>query len=124
MTCLPTNCTQLQVQQYGIESTTDDPPFVTAQPSSLPPLPCTSPPDFSDDDGGGGDAENEHDSSGLIFSISTYQRRVKSESTYDKKLVRSDSPDGLIFAKKESQQQTPTGKMFCSFALHDVTVYE
>ena len=72
--------------QYGAESTTDE--LIQSPPASLPPLPSTSPPSYSDEDD---DEENGLD--GLRFSISTYNRRVERDSTYDKKLSRSDSPE-------------------------------
>lgn len=76
------------VNQYGMESTTDEP---LSPPSSIPPLPSTSPPSYSDSE----DDEAELNSAGLRFSISTYTRREvdRDQPTYDKKLSRPDSPD-------------------------------
>lgn len=80
-------------KQYGMESTTDD---VQSPPTSLPPLPSTSPPSFSDEEDGE-DETSRASPTDLHFSITTYKRRVKKDSTYDKKLSRSDSPDQPTF---------------------------
>lgn len=73
-----------EAKQYGIESTTDGPISVQVSKSNLPPVPSTLPPS---------DSEEDSTQSDLRFSIATYDRRVKKDSTYDKKL-QSGLPDG------------------------------
>lgn len=80
-----------QAQQYGIESTTDEPislPEISSSISlpSLPPIPNTLPPSDSEDD--------SIQSTDMRFSIATYNRRIIKDSSYEEKL-RSGSPDGL-----------------------------
>lgn len=78
-------------QQYGLESTTDELHSQSA-PSSMPPLPTSSPPPESDEDDHVHPANVSLDSD-MRFSITTYNRRIANDSTYDKKLSRSDSSD-------------------------------
>ena len=75
-----------------LESTTDEPLSLNSSaPASLPPLPSTSPPSYSDEE------ENEADSDSMRFSISTYRRRVKKDSLYDHKIaINSKSNPGTI----------------------------
>lgn len=74
-----------EAQQYGIESTTDEPLSLQSS-SSLPPVPSTLPPNDSDDD--------SFQQPEMRFSIATYNLRVSNDSSYEKKL-RANSPDGL-----------------------------
>ena len=70
-----------EAKQFGIESTTDE------QPLSLPPaVPSTLPPC---------DSEDSSLQSEMKFSIATYNIRTTEDSTYDKKLSRSNSPDEM-----------------------------
>jgi hypothetical protein len=75
-----------EAKPYGVESTTDEP--LSLEPTSLPPVPSTLPPCESDDDSIGGQPD-------MRFSIATYTVRVNKDSTYEKKLARSGSPEEL-----------------------------
>ncbi|XP_046445766.1 serine-rich adhesin for platelets-like isoform X3 [Daphnia pulex] len=74
-----------EAKPYGVESTTDEP--LSLEPTSLPPVPSTLPPCDSDDDSIG--------QPDMRFSIATYTVRVNKDSTYEKKLARSGSPEEL-----------------------------
>lgn len=85
-----------EAKPYGIESTTDEP--LSLEPSSLPPVPSTLPPCDSDDD--------SLTTPDMRFSIATYTVRVNKDSTYEKKLARSSSPDQL------TKETIKPGKLF------------
>ena len=87
-----------EAKPYGAESTTDEP--LSLEPTSLPPVPSTLPPCDSDDD-----SISQPD---MRFSIATYTVRVTKDSTYEKKLTRSDSPEELTIVPIEPV----VGKLF------------
>ena len=99
--CLETSSTDEAVKEPPVvmvlkdaqlESTTDEPLSLNSSaPASLPPLPSTSPPSYSDEE------ENEADSDSMRFSISTYRRRAEEDSHYDHKMAtNSNSNAGTI----------------------------
>ena len=85
-----------EAKPYGVESTTDEP--LSLELSSLPPVPSTLPPCDSDDD--------SLTTPDMRFSIATYTVRVNKDSTYEKKLARSSSPDQL------TKEMIKPGKLF------------
>jgi len=87
--------TDPEAKPYGVESTTDEP--LSLEPTSLPPVPSTLPPCDSDDDSIG--------QPDMRFSIATYTVRVNKDSTYEKKLARSGSPEEKELARLQRRHR-------------------